>query len=186
MFFFTIVPAFHLSSATKNPHSTRDWTEEKISSFSSVGKIDVAFSPGEESTRLIVQVIDSAKTSIRLAAYSFTSKPIAEALVAAHNRGVDVQAVLDKSNKTSKYTSATFLSNQGIPTRIDGKHPIAHSKYMVVDGTTVQTGSFNYTKAAKRNAENVVVFWSSPDIAKTYMANWQHHWEHAETFPLHG
>jgi hypothetical protein len=44
-------------------------------------------------------------------AYSFTSAPIAKALVDAHKRGVKVFAVLDKSNETGKYSAATFLNN---------------------------------------------------------------------------
>ncbi len=43
-------------------------------------------------------------------AYSFTSAPIAKALLDAHKRGVSVQVILDKSQKTQKYSSATFNS----------------------------------------------------------------------------
>lgn len=146
------------------------------------GKTEFAFSPGKESTDLIVKVIRSATKTIRLAAYSFTSKPLAEALISAHRRGVDVQVVLDKSNATARYSSATFLANAGVPTRIDSKHPIAHSKYMIIDDKTVETGSFNYTKAAMRNSENVVVFWDSPEIAKTYNHDWHPHWEHSAPY----
>src|ERR1039458_436265 len=122
------------------------------------GKLEVAFSPKGGSTALVLKVIHSAKTSIRVLAYSFTSAPIAKALVGAHKRGVDVQVVVDKSQRSAKYTSATFIANAGIPTRIDSKHAIAHNKVIIVDGRTVQQGSFNYTKAAEEsNGENVLV-----------------------------
>lgn len=154
-------------------------TLEKSTLVNNPGKTEIVFSPGNKSTELVIKVIRSATKTIRLAAYSFTSKPLAEALVAAHRTGVDVQVILDKSNATAKFSSVTFLANAGIPTGIDSKHPIAHSKYMIVDNKTVQTGSFNYTKAAMKNSENVVVFWDSPEIAKTYTADWQLHWDHA-------
>lgn len=152
---------------------------DKTTVVSNAGKTEFAFSPGKESTELVAKVIRSATKTIRVSSYSFTSKPLAEDLVVAHRKGVDVKVVLDKSHATSKYSVATLLYAAGIPTRIDSKHPIAHSKYMVVDGKTVETGSFNYTKSAMRNSENVVVFWNSPEIAKTYSSNWQLHWEHS-------
>src|ERR1035437_4308089 len=75
--------------------------------------IEVAFSPNCGATDLVVRTIDSSKTGIRVAAYSFTSKPISTALLAAHKRGVDVRVVVDRSNATARYTAATFLANQG-------------------------------------------------------------------------
>ncbi|HAO80702.1 MAG TPA: hypothetical protein DCQ92_17360, partial [Verrucomicrobia subdivision 3 bacterium] len=46
----------------------------------------------------------------------------------------------------------------GIPTFIDAKHAIATNKIMVIDGKTILTGSFNFTKAAgQNNAENLLV-----------------------------
>src|ERR1019366_2817138 len=78
---------------------------EKPVTVQSAGELEVAFSPGGGCTDLVIKVIHSGKTSIRVLAYSFTSAPIAKALVDAHNRGVDVQVVVDKSQKSAKYTS---------------------------------------------------------------------------------
>lgn len=159
-------------SVTARPHSTP-----------ADGTIEVAFSPKAGATELVVKAIVSAKKSIRLAAYSFTSKPIAQALVDAHKRGVDVQIVVDKSQKSERYTSATFLANLGIPTRVDSQHAIQHNKFMVIDGAHVETGSFNYTSAAEqRNAENVMVIWNNPKLAATYTDNWWEHWNHSEPY----
>jgi phosphatidylserine/phosphatidylglycerophosphate/cardiolipin synthase-like enzyme len=145
--------------------------------------LEVAFSPKSGATELVVKVINSAKQSVRLAAYSFTSKPIAEALIDAHKRGIDVQVVVDKSQKAEKYTSATFLANMGIPVRVDSMHAIQHNKYIVVDGQHVENGSFNYTSAAEvRNAENALVNWNNPKLAEIYIANWNEHWSHSEPY----
>ena len=99
----------------------------------------------------------------------------------AHKRGVDVQVVLDKSNLSSKYSSATFLSNVGIPVRINSRYAIMHNKYIVVDGMTVQTGSFNYSSAAEsKNAENVLVITGNEKLADDYLINWQKLWDESE------
>ena len=121
-------------------------------------QIAVYFSPHGGCTDAIVKELDAAKESVLVQAYSFTSAPIAKALMEAHKRGVKVQVILDKSQWTEKYSSATFFQNAGIPTFIDDKHAIAHNKVMVIDGRTVITGSFNFTKAAEEsNAENLLV-----------------------------
>lgn len=142
--------------------------------------VEVAFSPNGGAEALVLKVIGRARESIRIAAYSFTSRPVAEALVAAHRRGVEVQAVLDDSQESGKYTGATFLVHAGIAVRIDRRHAIMHDKFLVVDGLHVQTGSFNYTRAAaNKNAENVLVLWSHPEAARTYLADWRLHWDHS-------
>lgn len=140
------------------------------------------FSPDGGCTNAIINEIDGAKTDIYVQAYSFTSTPIAKALLSAFKRGVKVEAILDKSQRTAKYSSATFLANVRIPTFIDDKHAIAHNKIMIIDGTTVVTGSFNFTKAAEeRNAENILII-RSKELAKLYMDNWRKHREHSEPY----
>jgi phosphatidylserine/phosphatidylglycerophosphate/cardiolipin synthase-like enzyme len=115
-------------------------------------------------------------------AYSFTSAPIAKALVDAHKRGVKVQVILDKSQRTEKYSSADFVAHAGIPTYIDAKHAIAHNKIMVIDGYEILTGSFNFTKAAEvNNAENLLVIQDAPLAAK-YAENWRNHLSHSESY----
>ena len=144
--------------------------------------IQVYFSPNGGCTEAVVKEINAAKTTILVQAYSFTSTPIAKALVDAHKRGVKIQVILDKSKRSEKYSSADFVLHAGIPTFIDAKHAIAHNKIMVIDGATVITGSFNFTKAAETsNAENLLVI-RSPELAAKYAANWQAHLEHSEKY----
>ena len=103
----------------------------------------------------------------------------AKALIEAHKRGVKVQAILDKSQKTQKYSSASFLIHSGIPTFIDDKHAIAHNKIIIIDREVVITGSINFTKAAEeQNAENLLII-RSKELAKPYLENWRRHREHS-------
>jgi len=144
--------------------------------------IQIYFSPKGGCTEAVVKEINAAKASILVQAYSFTSAPIAKALVDAHKRGVQVQVILDKSQRGDKYTSADFVLHAGIPTLIDAKHAIAHNKIMIIDGQTVITGSFNFTKAAEeQNAENLLVIRDRA-IAGKYTANWQAHLAHSEVY----
>jgi phosphatidylserine/phosphatidylglycerophosphate/cardiolipin synthase-like enzyme len=141
--------------------------------------VEVFFSPNSGSTEAIAREIDGARSEILVQAYSFTSAPIAKALLKAHKRGIRVGVILDKSQKTQKYSSATYLTNVGIPTYIDDKHAIAHNKIILIDRSVVITGSFNFTKAAEeKNAENLLIIHSK-ELAKPYLENWQRHREHS-------
>ena len=144
--------------------------------------IEVHFSPAGGCTEAVVRELNAAKESVYVQAYSFTSAPIAKALVDAHKRGVKVAVILDKSQRTEKYSSADFVHNAGIPTSIDAKHAIAHNKIMILDGSVVITGSFNFTKAAEeKNAENLLVIRDRA-LAEQYPANWKAHAEHSEPY----
>jgi phosphatidylserine/phosphatidylglycerophosphate/cardiolipin synthase-like enzyme len=144
----------------------------------------VCFSPNGGCTESIVKEINAAKLEILVQAYSFTSVPIAKALTDAFKRGVKVEAILDKSQRRERYTSATFISNAGIPTFIDDKHAIAHNKIMIIDRETVITGSFNFTKAAEeKNAENLLII-RNKDLAGIYIKNWEKHKEHSEKYEV--
>jgi phosphatidylserine/phosphatidylglycerophosphate/cardiolipin synthase-like enzyme len=145
-------------------------------------QIQVYFSPNGGCTEAVVNALNQAKKTLLVQAYSFTSAPIAKAVVDAHKRGVQVQVILDKSQRTEKYSSADFVAHAGIKTLIDSKHKIAHNKIMVIDSNTVITGSFNFTKAAEEgNAENLLII-SSPELAKKYTENWKRHEEHGEEY----
>jgi phosphatidylserine/phosphatidylglycerophosphate/cardiolipin synthase-like enzyme len=147
-----------------------------------VPPIDVCFSPKGGCTEAVVKELGNAKKSVLVQAYSFTSTPIAQALVQAHERGVKVEVILDESQQTEKYSEADFLYNMGIPTKIDAKHAIAHNKIIIIDGLVVITGSFNFTKQAETsNAENLLVIWDEALAAK-YTANWQAHAAHSEPY----
>ncbi|MHB0936926.1 MAG: phospholipase D family nuclease [Armatimonadota bacterium] len=142
----------------------------------------VYFSPDGGCTQAIIDELNGARYTVLVQAYSFTSAPIAKALVAAKKRGVRVEAILDDSNNTAKYSAATFLLHADIPTWIDAKHAIAHNKVMIIDDHTVITGSFNFSKAAEeRNAENLLILRDSA-LAARYTANWQEHRSHSAAY----
>jgi phosphatidylserine/phosphatidylglycerophosphate/cardiolipin synthase-like enzyme len=142
----------------------------------------VCLTPGANCTELIVNAIAGAKTSILVQAYSFTSAPIAKALLDAHTRGIQVQVILDKSQRTEKYSSADFLANQGIPTKIDAAHAISHNKVVIIDGEIVITGSFNFTKTAQeKNAENVLIVRDKA-LAAQYTQNRDAHRSHSQPY----
>lgn len=157
---------------------------QAVSAFPPEARYSVAFSPGKESLSLILQSINGAEESIMVAGYSFSSRPVAEALLEAHGRGIAVRVVLDAKANSNSYTAANFLANHGIPVRLNGNYAIMHHKFMVIDGRHVETGSFNYSAAAvSKNAENVLILWDVPELAEKYAHEWQRLWEEAQGLP---
>lgn len=145
--------------------------------------IEVAFSPSSEAVELIERTIGHAAHSIDVAAYSFTSEKVANALIAAHRRGIDVRVLLDKGQDNHHYHAIGEMQEAGIPIRINSHYAIMHNKYIIIDGKTVETGSFNYTTSAeRRNAENVIVINDNRVLAKQYLENWQKLWNEADTY----
>ena len=142
----------------------------------------VHFSPHGGCTDAVIREVNSARSSIFVQAYSFTSAPIAKSLLNAQKRGVRVAIILDKSQVSQRYSSLKFFLNQGIPAKIDSAHAIAHNKVMIIDGETVITGSFNFTKAAEENnAENLLVIHDKK-LADLYARNWQDHDSHSNGY----
>lgn len=141
----------------------------------------MGFSPKDDALRVILQGIKQAEASILVAAYSFTSKPIALALVDAHKRGVKVYVVADKKSNSGQYSAVTFLANQGIPVRLNDRYAILHHKFMVFDAQHLETGSFNYSAAAaQKNAENVLLLYNVPQIAAAYIEEWKRLWDEGQ------
>ncbi len=112
-------------------------------------------------------------------AYDFTSVPIGKALIRAKRRGVSVEVVMDRPGALNEYSEVPYLTRVGIPVYADSHEMMQHNKVMIIDGETVITGSFNFTKAAEYdNAENLLII-KSPELARKYLENWRLHAGHS-------
>jgi len=144
----------------------------------------VCFSPQGHCASIILDEIGRAQHSIRVQAYSFTSRDIADALIAAGKRGVDVAVIVDKSQTSERYSVLNDLRDANLPLFVDYCCAIAHNKVMIVDEHRIITGSYNFTKAAEsKNAENLLLL-DDPDLARSYIENWNRHRAGAEKFAM--
>ena len=140
----------------------------------------IYFTPPAGGASGLIKQIDGAKKSIKVMAYGFTATNLAEALVRAKRRGVDVALLQDEKSAQNNRETLPILLAAGIDVRSDGKHAIQHNKVMLIDDDIVITGSYNFTKSAEsRNAENIMIVRSSY-AAKRYADNWKSHWDHSE------
>jgi len=144
----------------------------------------VCFSPEGHCASYILDEIASAQHSIRVQAYSFTSRDIADALIAASKRGVDVAVIFDKSQTSERYSVLGDLGDAHMPVFIDYCCAIAHNKVIIIDEHRLLTGSYNFTKAAEsKNAENLLIL-DDTLLAKSYLDNWNMHRAGAEKLAM--
>jgi phosphatidylserine/phosphatidylglycerophosphate/cardiolipin synthase-like enzyme len=129
----------------------------------------------------LIEQINSARQSIHIAAFEFNLTPIAEALIAAHRRGVEVQWVTDdefglEADGDEDHGQFAMLAAAGIEVKDDGRGALMHNKFLIFDGQVVWTGSTNLTRNDNfRNNNNVIVIRSSR-VAEMYEREFAEMW----------
>lgn len=154
------------------------------------GSLEVAFSPNGGGEQLVIKVIDSARSEIKVLAYSFTSAPIVRALLAARKRGVSVVIVADEKSNLSEgggnqkaLAALSALANAGADVRTSNAYAISHDKVIVSGMRDVLTGSFNFSASAEtRNSENVLVNWNNPELAVVYLKHFERNYKQSRPF----
>jgi phosphatidylserine/phosphatidylglycerophosphate/cardiolipin synthase-like enzyme len=145
------------------------------------GRIEVLFTPWDDAEGALLREIGQAQQSIRVQAFLVTSRNIARALIAAHERGVAVHMLADREMVAKGGNSRVpDLHSSGIDVRLETRYGSAHNKILLIDvegnRPVVITGSYNFTFSAQaRNAENLLILRDNPALARAYLANWRRH-----------
>ncbi len=169
------MPSVNIAASSKNTSS------DTITPTPASAQVTALFSPQDHIQRTLITMINNAQRNILVQAYLFTDDTIANALIRAHKRGVNVEILLDSQVMSdAKGSDGIRLYEAGIPVRLETRYENAHNKIMIFDHDTanaaVVTGSYNFTFGAQRsNAENVVIIRQSPATIKRYVDNWRKH-----------
>ena len=148
-----------------------------------VANVEVAFTPADDVAGMIVERIGRARQSVRMQAYLFTDRRIANALLAARKRGVEVEIIGDAAQRDSGgLPHLKALARAGARVYLNASHAAAHDKIVIIDGDSaaaaVITGSYNFTHAAQaKNAENVVVISGNRAVTDRFVENFARHRE---------
>jgi phosphatidylserine/phosphatidylglycerophosphate/cardiolipin synthase-like enzyme len=137
----------------------------------------VIFSPNGGCTDAIVKAISQAQKTIDIMMYSFSSRPIAQELVKAKDRGVKIRILLDKAQEKQTYSKSRYFVQRDFDVRYDSGSGLMHNKAGIVDGRLLITGSFNWTaQAEKFNAENLLLL-TDTTLINAYQERFNHLWE---------
>lgn len=142
---------------------------QELQKFSTDAKWKTCFTPKEHCLESIIDLIEGSTRSVYIQAYILSSQEIADSLVSAHKKGVEVKVLIDKQQLFVEWSKISFLISNEVPVYTDILATLAHNKVIVIDKKIVVTGSYNFSHAAEsRNAENIIVI-HDPKVAESYL-----------------
>lgn len=126
--------------------------------------------------KAVVAFIESAERTLDVCIYDLDMPDFADAMLAAHARGVKVRVLLAQENAAKAYAIVEQLKAmkaEGILQLVNNKSGLMHNKFMVADGETVWTGSYNLTRNCSRFNDNHAIVLDSPQLAYNYTREWE-------------
>lgn len=138
----------------------------------------VLFSPGNLCETAIVENINAATDYIDAAVYSITNQYIVDALKNAHDRGVKIRILTDRTQAGNKKSLVREIRDYGINVRVHSKYRIEHNKFAIYDGARLSTGSYNWTNnASTYNSENCIFLDPGDPAINEYQRRFDYLWE---------
>lgn len=164
--------AGYSAAGTRTPGTCVSIPQETVS-IPAAGTTRVLYSlDAKRNDEELIALIDAAESRIYFAIYTFTLPNIADALVAAKKRGVDVRGVMDSGQSTDTYGAPITekLLSAGIPVVVE-KHPtgngIMHIKALVTE-SAYAVGSYNWTRSATTLNDEILEIGTDPGLRKAY------------------
>ena len=138
---------------------------------------EALFFPSSSNEQKLVRMLDTAQQTMHVCVFTITNNALRDALVRAHDRGVQVKVISDDECMKQQGSDIYDMKAYGIPCESD-TDPEAHmhNKFVVIDGQVLITGSFNWTVAASgRNQENLI-FLQDADLSQAYIQEFERLW----------
>ena len=121
-----------------------------------------------EAEALLVETLDSAKTSIDVCTYGFSNRNVYNAVIRAYLRGIDVRIVGDAKHFFGSESGYAELAKHHVPLQVGNQWHIMHNKFFVVDNQVTFVGTGNITTTGfDRNNNNWVII-NHPGVAAKY------------------
>ena len=134
------------------------------------------FSP--ENGKELLSFIDSAKQSIDVEIYVFTSDDALQALKRASDRGVAIRVIIEKRvSNDDNWKIFNDLKVYGIKVKwasID--YALTHAKFVIVDGKRVLVGSHNFSQHAMYKNREAGVILTGEKIANDFQQVFEEDW----------
>jgi cardiolipin hydrolase len=140
-------------------------------------QIKIAFSPGVECRNLIIELIESATQSLDICVFTISDDQISRAILRAMNKGTQIRIITDNDKAADQGSDIQTLYDEGIEVKTDQSEFHMHHKFLIADGETVLTGSYNWTRnAAEYNEENIICI-TSTEVAVRFQKEFDVLWE---------
>ncbi len=150
------------------PDSPAD-TPNPVFSLNGV-QIENYFAPEDDVMPRLVAAVSNANTSIHLMIFSFTEDSLGQAILERARNGVEVAGIFETRGANTEYSECNNLLSAGLNVRLDGNPRTFHHKVIIIDGSVVALGSFNFSEnAATSNDENLLIIHDA-GVAALYEA----------------
>lgn len=134
------------------------------------------FSPGEDCLDAIRDAFERTSRTADVCVFTITDDRIADAMLAAHRRGVRVRVITDNDKALDEGSDAQRLERAGVALRIDQTEHHMHHKFAVFDGERLLTGSYNWTRSAARNNEENLIVTRDPGLVRAFSEEFERLW----------
>ncbi|XP_074960889.1 mitochondrial cardiolipin hydrolase [Phalacrocorax aristotelis] len=132
---------------------------------------------GDCSLSRLLRRLLSARRSLEICLFAFSSPQLGRAVQLLHRRGVRVRVVTDAQYMGLQGSQIGLLRHAGIQVRHDQENGYMHHKFAIVDGRMLITGSLNWTtQAIQNNRENVLVM-EDAEYVKPFLDEFERIWE---------
>jgi phosphatidylserine/phosphatidylglycerophosphate/cardiolipin synthase-like enzyme len=135
--------------------------------------VEVWFSPDDGVIDRVVELVSQSQDEVVIMAFALTSDPLAEALLERAQAGVSVVGVIERGQAGNAGSDVERLRQGGIELLLDGNSANMHHKVIIIDGSIVITGSYNFSRNAEEfNDENLLII-HHPSLAARFLLEWE-------------
>ncbi len=147
--------------------------------------LSVYFSPADNIiNNALIPLINSARRYIYIPIFAFTDNALADSLIRAKKRGVDVRVILDATNAKNNASKHAYLRKNGILVKTENYAGKLHSKSVIIDDVYSVIGSMNFSKSGnKKNDENVILLKDNK-ISVFYRKFFEYLWDRIPNYWL--
>ena len=125
----------------------------------------------------LLDFLNNAKTHLDICVLTISCHELANAALKLHENGLAVRIITNEEHESLSGSQIERFQREGIQVRHDKTSFYMHHKFVVVDGSLLITGSFNWTRQAViGNRENVLVT-NNPEIVGPYVLEYEKLWK---------
>jgi mitochondrial cardiolipin hydrolase len=178
--------AFGLARGRLDPSNAEwvlGWLEEVVRTICArpdepgAGVVEAHFSPGDDCINAILRLLRNSRRSADICVFTITDDRLAEAILDAHRRRVAVRILTDNEKAGDPGSDIDRLHAAGIDVRVDRSPFHMHHKFAVLDGKTLLTGSYNWTRGAARDNQENIIVTDAPRLVKPFRATFDRLWD---------
>lgn len=158
-------------------HSPKN--NEKTQVYVADTLIEICFAPEDNCSQQVIELLKTAKSSIRFMAFSFTQQEIAAIIIQQAISGIDIQGVIESQMSVTSYSVYDELLEANINVIKDKNPDAMHHKIIIIDDEIVLLGSYNFTRNGDlMNDENLLIIHNK-EIAGMYLFEFEKIWQQA-------